>query len=112
MKANATVKERVSQWQRQRLDDAKRKRAYMSDIPLPFRAQYGTHKAKRGDIYAVVVHSARNNPASPFIVKYYTIEKCCDGIFYSVPCDASGSKTSARRRLILHGKYTGYRKVA
>ena len=101
----------AAQWQAIRQADAERKAAFCASLKLPFAARYGRHKAKQGDIYAVVVHTERNNIASPFCVKYYAVKKAF-GRLCSYECDAQGVITGKHGRGIVGGKYTGYRKTA
>ena len=99
------------QWRLDRKAEAERKAAFCAALKLPFAAEYGRHKAKQGDIYAVVVHTERFNIASPFCVKYYAVKKAF-GRLCSYECDAQGVITGKHGRGIVGGKYTGYRKTA
>ena len=92
-------------------EEAERKAEFLSNLKLPFVAEYGEHKAKQGDIYAVVVHTERFNSNSPFCVKFYTIKKAF-GRLCSYECDEHGTITKAHGRGIVGNKYKGYRKTA
>lgn len=106
------MEERRIEWERKRKAEAERKAAYMANLQLPFPAEYGEHKVKKGDIYAVVVHTNRYDSDSDFTVKYYTVQKRI-GRCYLYPCDEHGTITEGT-----HGKYRreptikAYRKVA
>lgn len=56
------IMQNIQQWKANRKAEAERKAAYMANLKLPFVAEYGEHKVKQGDIYALVVHT--NDSAS------------------------------------------------
>ena len=51
------IMQNIQQWKENRKAEAERKAAYMANLKLPFTAEYGEHKVKQGDIYALVVHT-------------------------------------------------------
>lgn len=104
--------ERRAQWELNRKAEAERKAAYMANLKLPFAAEYGEHKVKQGDIYALVVHTERYNPNSDFMVKYYTVVKRI-GRLYLYRCDECGTvKAGAEGKLRREPTIKAYRKVA
>lgn len=103
--------QRRADWERARQDESKRRAEFEANLKLPFAAEYGEHKARPGDIYAVVVHTERFNHASPFCVKYYTIKKTI-GRLCAYECDEQGNITHNHGRGIVGNKYKGYRKTA
>lgn len=105
------IMKNIQRWKQNRKAEAERKAAYMANLKLPFAAEYGEHKAKQGDIYAVVVHTERHNSASPFCVKYYAVKKVI-GRLCAYECDEHGTITKNTGRGIVGGKYKGYRKTA
>ena len=105
------IAERRAQWELDRKAEAERKAAFMANLKLPFTAEYGEHKAKQGDIYAVVVHTDRFNSDSPFCVKFYTVKKSF-GRLCAYECDSQGNITKQHGRVIMGNKYKGYRKTA
>ena len=104
------VKQNIQRWEQNRKAEAERKAAYMANLKLPFVAEYGEHKAKQGDIYAVVVHTERHNPKSDFMVKYYTIKKHC-GRLYVYRCNENGELIKTHGKAIYKTVITAYRKV-
>ena len=98
-------------WELNRKAEANRKAAYMANLKLPFAAEYGEHKAKQGDIYAVVVHTDRFDSASPFCVKFYIVKKSFFRLC-AYECDAQGNIIKQHGRGIVGNKYKGYRKTA
>lgn len=95
-------------WRSVRGAERERKAKYMERITLPFAADYGEHKVKQGDIFAVVAHTDRFDIASPFCVKYRTAKKI-DGVVYLYASDEQGNIIGRRGHAII-GKYTGFRK--
>ena len=83
------IVQNIQRWEQNRKAEAERKAAYMANLKLPFAAEYGEHKVKQGDIYALVVHTDRFNSNSPFCVKFYTIKKAF-GRLCVYRCDEDG----------------------
>lgn len=100
----------IQQWKANRKAEAERKAAYMANLKLPFAAEYGEHKPKQGDIFAVIAHTERFNHASPFCVKFYTIKKAF-GRLCEYECDENGNITKQHGRGLKRTTYKGYRKV-
>lgn len=106
------IAKNITKWKRDRKAEAERKAAYMANLKLPFAAEYGEHKVKQGDIYALVVHTERHNPNSDFMVKYYTVVKRI-GRLYLYRCDECGTvKAGAEGKLRREPTIKAYRKVA
>lgn len=105
------IVQNIQQWEQNRKAEAERKAAYMANLKLPFAAEYGEHKVKQGDIYALVVHTERHNPNSDFMVKYYTIKKRC-GRLYVYRCNENGELIKTHGKAIYKTVITAYRKVA
>ena len=114
MNTNKTEKQitaQVAQWRHDRAEESARMASYLSRLTLPFKAVYGTHKAKKGDLYAVVVHCSCNVSASPFCVKYYTVKKIKDIGLLSYACNEKGGDISTHGRILVGGKYTGFKRI-
>ena len=98
-------------WREARRDEQERKAAFIADMKLPFAAEYGEHKARQGDLYAVVVHTDRCRIDSPFCVKYYAVKKAF-GRLCAYECNEQGDIIKDHGREIHGGKYKGYKRVA
>ena len=103
--------ERAAKWQAERAAENARREAFRQSLALPFAAEYGEHKAKQGDLYAVVVHTNPYDRASDFCVKYRVVKKAF-GRLCAYECDENGMPTGKRGREIVNGRYKGYRKIA
>ena len=101
----------IAAWKESRATDTKRKAEFIAALKFPYAVEYGEHKAKQGDIYAVVVHTERSRADSPFCVKYYIVKKAF-GRLYAYECNANGEIVKKHGREIHGGKYKGYKKVA
>lgn len=101
----------AARWLKVREEEARRKAAFIENLKLPFAAEYGEHKPKHGDIFAVVVHTDRCRIDSPFCVKFYTIKKAF-GRLCEYECDENGNITKQHGRGLNRTTYKGYRKVA
>ncbi len=102
----------IAAWQASRARDSARREAFASSMALPFHAVYGEHKARNGDIFAVIAHTDRRVIDSPFCVKYWKIiRNASNGRLYAVESDEHGNPKSNHRRELFTGHFIGYKKT-
>lgn len=97
-------------WQAERQAEQARREAFAKTIVLPFKAEYGVHRVRRGELYALVVHTDWRDMRSPYRVKYVTIGKK-GGNWATFETDADGNRTRQKGRAIIGNRLVGWRKV-